>query len=100
MIYLAYAIAFIWLGVALFFCGRTLNLLRLMLNNLAPGVNVGGPEYDSVRKVMSSQIKPALLNPDGQEYLKKSNQNGWLFFAWMFLGFLLAIWLSPYFMAP
>jgi hypothetical protein len=59
-----------------------------------------GPEYVSVRKVTASRIKPQLLNAEGQKYLKKSNQNGWLFLAWMFLGFLLAIWLSPYFIAP
>jgi|SRR5882724_1764566 len=100
MIYLAYAIAFIWLGAALFLCGRQLNLLRLMFNNLAPGVNVGGPEGGSIRKVLVSRIKPELFNAEGQKYFKKLNQNGLLFGAWGVLAFLLVIWLSPYFMAP
>jgi hypothetical protein len=99
MIYFACAIIFIWLGVALFLCGRSMNLLRLTLNNLAPGVNVGGPEYDSVRKVMDHRLKPELLNTEGQKHLKNLNQNGWLFGAWTLLGFLLSIWLSPYFIA-
>jgi hypothetical protein len=100
MTYVAWAIAFVWLSVALFFCGRQMNLQRLMFNNLAPAVNVGGPEADSIRKVMTFGIKPELLNAEGQKYLKKSNRNGWLFGAWMFLGLLLAAWLSSYFTAP
>jgi hypothetical protein len=99
MIYFACAIIFIWLSVTLFLCGRNMNLLRLTLNNLTPGVNIGGPEYDSVRKVMGYPIKPELLNAEGQKHLRKLNQNGWLFGAWMLLGFLLSVWLSPYFMA-
>ena len=70
MIYFACAIVFIWLSVTLFLCGRNMNLLRLTLNNLAPGVNIGGPEYDSVKKVTGYRMKPELFNAEGQEYLR------------------------------
>jgi hypothetical protein len=49
---------------------RQLNLLRLMFNTLAPGVNVGGPEGHSIRKVTDSRIKPELFNAEGQKYQK------------------------------
>jgi hypothetical protein len=100
MTYVAWTMAFVWFAVALFLCGRQLNLMRLMFNNLAPGVNVGGPEAGAVQKVMVSQIKPELFNAEGQEYLKKLNRNGFLFGAWGVIAFLLVIWLSPYFFAP
>jgi hypothetical protein len=96
MTYLALAIGLIWLGVALFLRGQALNLQRLTLNNLAPGVNAGGPEYNALRRILDSQAKPELYNAEGQKYLRKLKQNAWLFGAWMLAGFLGLIWLSPH----
>jgi hypothetical protein len=100
MTYVASAIALIWFSVTLFLCGRSMNLQRLTLNNLAPEVNPGGPEYNALRKIMNFHTKPELFNAEGQKYLKRLRRNALLFGSWMCVGMALSIWLSPYFMTP
>ena len=92
MIYLAYLAAVIWVCVMLFLAARLMNNLRLMLNNLAPGANYWGPEYEAFRRgYRFSRIDPALFNEEGQRHLKASRYHGALFGIWQIVGFVLAV---------
>jgi hypothetical protein len=98
MTYLACAIAFIWFAGMLFLVGWQLNLMRKILNNLAPGANYWGPEYWPLRKGRwLSEIKPELLNAEGWKYLIKSHQLAKFDAAWKVGGILLAICIYNYF---
>jgi|SRR6185437_8245463 len=98
MTYLAYAIGAIWSCGMLLLAGRVINSLRLTLNNLAPGADYWGPEYEAFRKgYYFSRIDPALFNESGRRHLQKLNDNSRIFNVWLIIGAILAISAAVYF---
>lgn len=98
MLYLACLAAAIWVCIMLLLLARLMNSLRLTLNNLAPGANYWGPEYEAFRNGYHfSRIDPALFNEEGQRHLKELRYHGNLFGIWKIIGFVLAVSAGVYF---
>jgi len=104
MIYLATGLVVVWLCVVLFLVGRTLNLLRLVLNNFAPGKDYwisSNPFRFTIRgfrpDLSASSVDPASLTELGKLYQRKAIRNERVMFAWMAGGFILVVWASSYF---
>ena len=103
MTYLAISLVAVWCCGALFLAGRTLNFIRLVYNNLAPGKTLGYPDY--LRFFFwrfrfmtdANGIGPEHLTEAGRQYRKKAIRNDWFFLAWALSGFVLLPWASSYF---
>jgi hypothetical protein len=90
----SYVAVALWLFGLMIFAGRSLNFLRLVLNNLKPGESYFGSAHLSplgFRFGMSaSAIEPEKLNETGLRYQKKAVLNDRLMFAVGLIGFVLA----------
>jgi hypothetical protein len=88
-----YAAVALWFFGLMIFAGRSLNLLRVVLNNLKPGESYVGSAYVGAfgaRFGMSATaVEPEKLNETGRRYQKKAILNQRLMFAWAVIGFVL-----------
>jgi hypothetical protein len=87
----------------LFLLGRTLNLLRLVLNNFAAGKDYWGssnhfrPTVFGFRlDINASAIDPASLTELGKQYRRKAIRNERIMFACLFGGVILVVRASSY----
>ena len=94
--YLAGSVAAVWFCGLIFFTGRALNLMRLVLNNLAPGEPLWGTgDVKSITplggefRIQASAVDPAGLSELGKIYRKQAIRNERMMFAWGFGGFIL-----------
>ncbi len=106
MIYFAIGLVVVWSAGLLFLAGRTLNFIRLVYNNVAPGEN-----YWNCRNVLrhyffsfrfmtdARAIELANLTEVGRYYRKAAIRNDWIMLAWCLVGFALPVWAAPYFVA-
>ncbi|MGY4307182.1 hypothetical protein ACVIJ6_004425 [Bradyrhizobium sp. USDA 4369] len=89
----AYVVIALWTGGLLYLAGRTLNFLRLVLNNLRPGQAYHGAGFIgplATRFTMNAAaVEPEKLNELGKRYQKKAILNHSLMFGWLLLGFVL-----------
>jgi len=87
-----YAAVALWFFGLMIFAGRSLNLLRVVLNNLEPGERYVGSAYIGAlgaRFGMSpTAVEPEKLNEIGRRYQKKAILNQRLMFAWAAIGFV------------
>ena len=100
MLQLAFGLIAVWFFGLVFFAARTLNLTRLVLNNLVAGerylgsahVNLLGAAY----RLGGTAVDPAQLTDLGREYHKKAIRNQRLMICWGICGFLLSAGLLSY----
>jgi hypothetical protein len=104
MTYLAISLVVAWACGLLFLAGRTLNFIRLVYNNLAPGKtwkyqNLFRYYFLSVRFMAdASALDPEVLTEVGRQYQKRAIRNDRIMLAWALGGFVLLPWASSYLM--
>jgi hypothetical protein len=106
MIYLATGLIVAWLCIMLFLAGRELNLLRLILNNFAPGKDLWGssnpfnPTIIGYRLYLDARtIDPESLTELGKQYQRTAIRNERMIVACILAGAILLVWTSSYFWA-
>jgi hypothetical protein len=103
MTYLAISLVVAWSCGLLFLAGRSLNFVRLVYNNLAPGKN-SSESMDFFRFYFLSfrfltdanAVDPAGLTEIGRQYQKRPILNGRLLLVWALSGFILLPWVSTF----
>jgi hypothetical protein len=98
MVDLAYGMVAVWLAGNLFLVALAFNDCRLILNNLAPGVDPW--TFDGYwgfgRRPPVYKIDPALLNPDGRVFRERAIRHGRYFAIWCVGGFILTVCMFTY----
>jgi len=96
----AYVVIALWACGLLYLAGRTLNFLRLVLNNLKPREAYLGAGFTSLfaaRFTMNAAaVEPEKLNELGRRYQKRAILNHGLMFGWLLLGFVFLYGYSSY----
>jgi hypothetical protein len=100
MTYFAISLIVIWLCVLFFLVGRTLNLMRLVYNNIAPGRSPLTPAtyfrfyiWNYRRRFLAdaSGIDPADLTETGRHHQNDAIRNDRITLAWVVGGFVLLV---------
>lgn len=99
MTYLSIALIVVWLAAVLFFCGRYLNDLRLVMNNLTP--EAGYSDFMKPARFWRyhfrfSGVDPERLTETGRAHLKRAINTERIIFALMISGFALFASVSSY----
>src|ERR1700693_4590023 len=95
MTHLAISLVVAWSCGLLFLVGRSLNFMRLVYNNVAPGKRDSRDFfrfYFSMRfrfLTDANEINPASLTEIGRQYQEKAIRNDWILLAWALGGFVL-----------
>jgi hypothetical protein len=104
MTYLAVSLVVAWCCGLVFLAGRTLNFIRLVYNNIAPGNNHWLPKnvfhfyFLSFRFLTDAgAIDPANLTEVAKQYQKRAIRNDRILLAWALCGSVLLVWASSYF---